>query len=308
MDFDNQRMRMSRVPAVVCIAAIIIISLYSAYTVNGVIASNAPPTVVFTLGTSDRDVTYCNSQTMDIYIPSVAATRPLPLAIFVHGGGLTSGDKADIPPVFLSTLASAGYAVVSVNYRLAPQFKFPAQIEDLKCAIRYLRENAQTYGVNGSEVFVFGTSAGGELVTIAALMGAHSVFDVGPYPSESSSVTAAVDMFGPTNLTSWASYSDTLRVFGNNQSDLLLASPTHYVAPNAPPILIVQGVNDTQVPESQSIQLYNQLTAAGDQTQLILVQNMGHMFVQAGSQPIEPSLSQVAQDMVSFFETHGGGG
>jgi acetyl esterase/lipase len=130
---------MPRVPAVVCIMAIILVSLYSAPTIDGVIASNAPPSVVFTLGTADRDVTYCNSQTMDIYIPGVAVTRPLPLVIFVHGGGLTSGDKSDINPVFLNALASAGYAVASVNYRLAPQYKFPAQIEDLKCAIRYLR-------------------------------------------------------------------------------------------------------------------------------------------------------------------------
>ena len=72
--------------------------------------------------------------------------------------------------------------------------------------------------------------------------------------------------------------------------------------------MIVQGVNDTNVPESQSIQLYDELTAAGDQTQLILVQNMGHMFVQAGSEPIAPSLAQIAQDMVSFFGRYGASG
>jgi len=244
---------------------------------------------------------------MDIYIPSAASTRPLPLAIYVHGGGLTAGDKSDINPVFLGALASAGYAVASVNYRLAPQYKFPAQIEDLKCAIRFLRANAQAYGVNGTEMFVFGTSSGGELVALAALTGPHSEFDVGSYLNESSSVTAAVDMFGPANLTSYASYSDAQRVFGENQNEMVLASPTHYVAANSPPIMIVQGVNDTNVPESQSIQLYDELTAAGDQTQLILVQNMGHMFVQVGQEPIAPGLAQIAQDMVSFFGRNGAG-
>ena len=280
------------------------IILYSTFTIDGVIASNAPPTVVFTLGTADRDVIYCNSQTLDLYIPSVAVTRTLPLAVYVHGGGLTSGDKADINPVFLNALASAGYAVASVNYRLAPQYKFPAQLEDLKCAIRYLRANAQRYGVNPSDLFAFGTSAGGQLVALAALTGAHSAFDVGPYLNESSALTAVVDMFGPANLTEGGggySASGILQVFGNNQSDVMLASPTHFVATNSPPILIIQGVNDTSVPESQSIRLYDMLTAAGDQTQLILVQNMGHMFVQAGSQPISPSLAQIAQDMVNFF-------
>ena len=298
---------MPRVSSIVCIVGILLISLYSAIAIDNVIASNAPPTVVFTLGTPDLDVTYCNSQTMDIYIPSVAVTHPLPLAIYVHGGGLTSGDKADISPIFLNALASAGYAVASVNYHLAPLYKYPAQIEDVKCAIRYLRANAQSYGLNGSEIFAFGTSSGGELVALAALTGPHSQFDIGSYLNESSSLTAAVDMFGPTNLTSYSSYSDTLRVFGNNQTDMVLASPTHFIAANSPPIMIIQGVDDTNVPESQSIQLYEKLTAAGDQTQLILVQNMGHMFVQAGSEPISPSLGQIAQDMVSFFGRYSAG-
>ena len=300
-------MRKPQGSAVICIVAIILVSFYSAFTIDRVVTSNAPSIVAFTLGTAYRDVTYANSQTMDIYIPSGATAHPLPLAIFVHGGGMTSGDKTNINPVFLDALASAGYAVASVNYRLAPQYKYPAQIEDLKCAIRYLRENALTCGINASEVFLFGTSAGGELAAIAALTGPHSEFDVGSYLNESSGVTAAVDMFGPANLTSYASYSTPQKVFGSNHENLVLASPTHYVTTNAPPILIIQGVEDTTVPESQSIELYNALTIAGDQTQLILVQNMGHMFVQVGSEPIAPSLAQIAQDMVNFFEKYGGG-
>ena len=82
----------------------------------------APRPVVFTLGTAHRDLSYCNSQRLDLYIPRAAVTRPLPLAIYVHGGGMTAGDKSDINPVFLGALASAGYAVASVNYRLAPEF------------------------------------------------------------------------------------------------------------------------------------------------------------------------------------------
>jgi len=296
----------SRVPAIICIVAIIMISLYSAFTIDGVIASNAPLTVQFTLGTADRDVTYCNSQTLDLYTPSVAVTRPLPLAVYVHGGGLTAGDKSNINPIFLNALASAGYEVASLNYPLAPQSKFPVQIVDVKCAIRYLRHNAQTYGVNSSEIVAFGTSSGGELVALAALTGPRSAFDVGPYLNESSSVLAAVDMFGPANLTSCGCYSNPQRIFGSNQSNLVLASPTHFVTGNSPPILIIQGVNDTTVPELQSIKLYQELTAAGDQTQLILVQNMGHMFVQSGSGPIDPSLAQIAQEMVNFYGKYTG--
>jgi len=277
--------------------------------------SSVPPNanVPFTLGTADRNVTYCNSQRLDLYIPRTASpTSPLPVAMYVHGGGMTEGDKSDLSTVFLNALASAGFAVASVNYRLAPAVKFPAQIDDVKCAIRYLRDKAPVYGVNGSEIFAFGTSVGGELSALAALTGGHSVFDVGPYPSESSSLLAVADMFGPANLSEAASgmsdASDIQQVFGNNKRNVVLASPTHFVAASSPPILIVQGVEDTTVHESQAIELYRDLRAAGDETQLVLVQNMGHMFAQVGSQPLDPSLRQIAQDMVSFFEQSRQGG
>ncbi|MFI5035856.1 MAG: alpha/beta hydrolase fold domain-containing protein [Acidimicrobiales bacterium] len=267
------------------------------------VGCNSSSSVSFTLGVAHRDLTYCNSQTLDLYIPRVDAKRPLPLAIYVHGGGMTSGDKSNLNPVFLDALASAGYAVASVNYRLAPEFKFPVQIEDVKCAIRYLRDKAPVYGVNASEIFAFGTSVGGQLAALAALTGPHSPFDVGPFRTESSSVLAIADMFGPANLTEGGGFtpSDDQQVFGTTHRDLVLASPTHYVGANSPPILIVQGVLDTKVVESQAIELYSDLRAAGDHTQLVLVQNMGHMFAQVGPKQLDPSLRKIAQVMVSFF-------
>ena len=273
---------------------------------------SAPPTVPFTLGTAHRNLTYCHSQSLDLYIPRGAVTRPLPVAMYIHGGGMTAGDKADLSPVFLDALASAGYAVASVNYRLAPGSRFPAQIEDVKCAIRYLRAKAPRYGLNASEVFAFGTSVGGQLVTLAALTGPYSAWDAGPYRAEPATLRAVADMFGPANLTQRASgfsASGIQQVFGRgDRGDLVLASPVHFVAANSPPILIVQGVNDTKVLESQAIELYKDLKAAGDQTQLVLVANMGHMFVQAGPQPIYPTLRQIAQDMVRFFNNYRHGG
>ena len=219
---------------------------------------------------------------------------------------MTAGDKSDLNPVFLDALTSAGYAVASVNYRLAPQSRFPAQIEDVKCAIRYLRAKAPKYGLNASELFAFGTSVGGQLVALAALTGPHSAFDVGPYPTEPSNLVAVADMFGPANLTERASgfsSSGIQQVFGkSDHRDLILASPTHFVVPNSPPILLVQGVDDTTVLKSQSMEFYEDLKTAGDQTQLVLVQNMGHMFMQVGSRPLDPDLRLIAQDMVRFFD------
>ncbi|MGI0084157.1 MAG: alpha/beta hydrolase fold domain-containing protein [Nitrososphaerales archaeon] len=291
--------------AVVAIVAILLISAYSAYNISAVIASNSTTSVVFDLGRTIDNITYCNSQSLDIYIPNDTASHTLPLVIYLHGGGLESGKYSGISAIFLNSLASAGYAVASVNYRLAPQYKFPAQIDDAKCAVRYLRENAQMYGINSSAIGAFGDSSGGQLVSLLALTPSISNFDVGQYLSQSSNIQAAVDMFGPTNLTEVTSPSDPSiqQVYGN-QSNMVLASPSHYVSGNGAPILIIQGVNDTNVPESQSTEFYNQLKADGAQTQIVLIANSDHEFAQVGPDPINPSLTQVAQDMVTFFNQY----
>jgi acetyl esterase/lipase len=308
--------RPPRFPAIVCIAAILMVCLYSAFAIHRMVASNGSPTVTFTLGTAYRNVTYCNSQTLDIFVPRKAATRPLPLAIFVHGAGLTAGDKGYLNPTFLNALARAGFAVATLNYRLAagilsyrlaPSHPFPAQIEDVKCGIRYLRTHAQRFDISPGKFFAFGTSYGGTLAVLAALTGGHSKFDVGPCANTSSAIKAAVDMFGPADLPGWISPQSFHIAFGGNRPNLVLASPVHYVKADAPPILIVQGTADTKVPASQSAELYRKLGASGDQTQLLLVQHMGHMFAQVGSQPINPSLTQIAADMVSWFQQHGAG-
>ena len=299
--------RTPRLPAFLCIAALLMVCLYSAFAIHRMVASNGSPTVTFTLGTAYRNLTYCNSQTLDVFVPSKAATRPLPLAIFVHGAGLTAGDKGYLNPTFLNALARAGFAVAGLNYRLAPGHQFPAQIQDVKCGIRYLRAHAQTYDIDPSKIFAFGTSYGGTLVALAALTGGHSKFDVGPYATTSSAITAAVDMFGPADLPGWISPQSFRITFGGNRANLVLASPVRYVKADAPPILIVQGTADTTVPQTQSAELYRKLSASGDQTQLVLVQHMGHMFAQVGSQPIDPGLTQIAADMVNWFKQHGAG-
>ena len=269
-------------------------------------SSPAPQIVPFRLGAAHRDVTYCDSQRLDLYIPRSAATRPLPVALFIHGGGLSQGDKSDLPQVFLDPLADDGYAVASINYRLAPASQFPAQIEDVKCAIRFLRAKAATYGLDKGEIFAFGTSSGGQLVALAALAGSYRRWNGGSYQSEPSTVTAVADMFGPANLTERIpgyKPSDLQQVFGGaDRRKLLQASPTHFVAPNAPPILIIQGAEDTTVPAAQSIELYRDLKAAGDTAQLVLVRNMGHMFVQVGPNPMDPDVREIVQGMVAFFD------
>ncbi|HLX88899.1 MAG TPA: alpha/beta hydrolase [Acidimicrobiales bacterium] len=265
-------------------------------------------TVPFALGTVVRNLTYCGSQRLDLYIPSKAGAHTLPVAVYVHGGGMSSGDKSDLNPVFRDALSTAGYAVASIDYRLAPAARFPAQIEDVKCAIRYLRARSTALGLNPADIVAFGTSVGGQLVALAALTGTSSTWATDQYPTEPSSLVAVTDMFGPANLTQPASGftpSGIQTAFGrDDRLDLVRASPTHYVAAGAPPILIIQGSADTKVLDSQALELFGDLKAAGDKTELVMVQHMGHMFAQVGSYPIQPSLRQIAQDMVGFFGTY----
>lgn len=282
-------------------------SLVAAVLAAGLLVGcDAPPKVrVPPAVTLHADLGYCHGQTLDLYVPN-DQRGPMPIAMFVHGGGMTGGDKSDLRQAFLDALVKGGFAVASINYRLAPRYEFPAQIEDVTCAVRYLRAEATRYGLDPHEVFAFGTSVGGELVALAALSGKRSTFDVGQYGNQSSALTAVADLFGPANLTqpgSGFTRGDLAEVFGSNlRHGPSLASPTHYVAPGAPPILVVQGVDDAKVLESQAIELYGDLAAAGDPTRLLLVQHMGHMFVQVGTEPIAPSLGQIANDVVRFFD------
>ncbi len=160
-DPGNGRATKSRLDRVIR-RKLLAIGLVAAGLIAG--CGGVPADVAFPRGSAQRNLTYCNSQQLDLYIPRSASTQPLPIAMYVHGGGMTAGDKSDLSPVFLDALASAGYAVVSVNYRLAPASHFPAQLQDVKCAIRYLRYKATLYGLNGREIFAFGTSVGGQLV------------------------------------------------------------------------------------------------------------------------------------------------
>jgi acetyl esterase/lipase len=152
-----------------------------------------------------RDVTYCtvgNAELkLDIYYPK-SRTGVTQLVIFIHGGGLSKGDKRggegmlDAP-----SLLDAGFTVASLNYRLAPEYKFPTMIQDVKCAVRFLRAHANEYKIDANKIGVWGTSAGGLLVNLLGTTDSRAGFDVGEYLDQSSRVQAVVDMFGPGDLT-----------------------------------------------------------------------------------------------------------
>ncbi len=248
---------------------------------------------------------------MDMYSPP-SLTGPAPTVIFVHGGSWLGGDKsAGEVAYFAPDLVARGYIVVSVNYRLAPRYKWPAMIEDVKCAIRSLRANAALYHIDPNRIGLIGSSAGGQLVAVAGMADKSAGFDVGEYANQSSGVRAVVDLYGPTHLNA-ADYDVTHlpailpQVFGVTKASdpvLVLASPVTYVSRGAPPFLILQGDTDTTVPPNQSQLLYDRLKAAGVDATLVMVKNAGHGFVPAGG-AINPSRSEITQMVVQFFDQH----
>lgn len=256
---------------------------------------------------SPTTVTYCSpggvNETMDIYQPTGSPASPRPTVMYVHGGGWSKGSSALGPPTGIvaqvtSGLVSDGFVVASINYRLAPEYHWPAQIEDTSCAVGYLRAHAGTYTIDPHRIGAFGGSAGGHLVSQLGT-------------SQPDALQAVVDLWGPADLTAqpWppAATQAITTLFGvlpSLGSPLLAqASPVTFVAPNDPPFLIVHGVQDATVPVSQSEEFYARLRAAGVPATLILVQNAGHGLRPTGTGPESPSQDEVVQSILAFFRS-----
>ena len=238
-----------------------------------------------------RDLAYVTHghprQKLDLYVPGVDA--PAPLVVYIHGGAFRAGDKAEHPP--LEYLAE-GYALAAINYRLSQHALFPAQIEDCKAAVRWLRAHAKEYGLDPRRVAVGGSSAGGHL---AAMVGtAHHVkaFVVGEHLNVSSRVQAVRDYFGPTDFLQMDVHrppggmvhdtpdSPESQLVGGpiqeNPDRVARANPITYVTAGAPPFLIVHGDRDPLVPHHQSVLLATALEKAGVPVTFYTVEGGGH--------------------------------
>jgi acetyl esterase/lipase len=266
------------------------------------------------LGTVQRDVTYGTVDgidlKMDIYYPT-KANGLVPAVLHVHGGGWTKGDKALTAGIIdIIRLLRHGYLVASINYRLAPKYKFPAHIQDVKCAVRYLRAHAIEYGIDPDHIGAFGGSAGGHLVALLGTTDDSAGFDdSGGWPQQSSRVQAVANMFGPSDLTTifkGAMPSLLIQVFGTrdrNSESIVKASPITHVTADDPPFLILHGNRDKLVPVSQSQILHEKLLAADVSSTLIIVKNAGHGFLPAGGIP-DPNPLELSRLLINFFNEH----
>jgi acetyl esterase/lipase len=209
-------------------------------------------------------------QKLDLYLPSppvvrVRARPPaegykerLPLIIFIHGGGFFAGSKDLAAPV---EFVAQGYAVASIDYRLSGEAKFPAQIEDCKAAVRWLRANAAKYALDPDRIAVWGESAGGYLGAMLGTTGDVKEFEVGENLERSSRVNAVIDFYGPTDFVQNAfavvnASTPEAELIGGaileNKEKAIRANPITYVTKDDAPCLIVHGDSDKLVPYNQS--------------------------------------------------------
>ena len=265
------------------------------------------------IGTTEYDVVYCTMNEvplkMDIYYPSTIE-RQWPVVLYVHGGGWSQGDKKSVGFMDIDKMRKAGILIVSVEYRLAPQYKFPAMIEDVKCAVRYLRAHAEKYNLDPERFGAMGGSAGGHLVALLGVTDKAAGFDVGEYPDYSSRVQAVVTISGLADLAppfTMELFFDRMYVFGTyDQHDPIFekASPVYYVTSDDPPFLIIHGELDTTVPINQAVTLDRHLQRAGISSDFVKVQNADHTFLPVGSDPVDPPMEEIRNMIMLFWKDH----
>ncbi len=259
------------------------------------------------------------SQTVDIWLPADSAA-PMPLVIYVHGGAFRMGDSA-MAGGKVQPLLDAGFAVASVNYRLSGEALFPAAIQDVKAAVRFLRANATTYGYDSNRFAAWGESAGGNLVALLGTTSGQTTSLDDPALGSadvSSDVQAVVDWFGPTDFALMdtqageagnkctspeehnpASSPESAYIGAAIQTALdtvAQANPITYIksATSLPPFSIAHGDNDCNVPYQQSAILAEALKAAGHDADLTILTDAAHADARFDTELMAPTITWLA--------------
>ena len=226
---------------------------------------------------------------LDLIYPEDMSDKRYPCIVWICGGGWMRMDKS-AHLSYLSTLAHQGFVVCSVEYRTSNEGCYPMQIEDVKAAIRYLKAHADRYRIDKEHFGAMGESAGGFLTCMAAL-DHDKARDVGEYLEESSNIQAACPWYPPTNLSTFK-YKDAEECAASMESLLLgynimrnikeayNSSPVSKVTKDAPPFLIIHGINDQTVPFEQSEELYDKLIENGCDADLIALEGADHADLQ----------------------------
>jgi acetyl esterase/lipase len=264
----------------------------------------------------ERDVVFARVDGVDLKMDSAKPAEldePLPGLVLVYGGGWHSGNKSDWA-VHLPVLASLGYVTAAVQYRLAPDYAWPTQIDDVQSAVRYLRAHANELGLDPDCIGAVGASAGGHLALLIGLMDGDERTGVETENGEySSKVQAVVSIAGPTDMRTWRAGPDAdaalladlgadtegimKNLFGTTDRSAEIvaeASPINYVDADDPPVLMFHGDADTTVPFEQSQALHAELNEAGVENELVVFEDATHDLGDA-------RLLQVTQAAIGFL-------
>ncbi|MEE9097790.1 alpha/beta hydrolase [Pseudarthrobacter phenanthrenivorans] len=276
-----------------------------------------------------REVTYARAigfrpLKLDIWLPRNAA-GPTPLVLWVHGGAFQLGDRRELPPTFapdsvFRLLNEAGIACATADYRHSLEAPFPAQLHDLKAAVRYLREYAADLNIDPDRFGAWGESAGGHLAALLGLTGNHTGLEGGlGAQGHPSSVSAVVDFYGVSSLTDippmqrpaglfppaltaavpegMSLQPEYMLVGGSDDPDLLAAaSPVSYATADTAPFLLVHGDSDGLVPHAQTELLAAALAGAGAEHEVVTIKGGDHCFFGA-----EDQMETILATAVDFF-------
>jgi acetyl esterase/lipase/sugar lactone lactonase YvrE len=278
-------------------------SIAAVYVPRPGVAQEVPPTVVF-----EKAIEYANPDgqhlQLDLARPKEGA-GPFPAVLCIHGGGFRAGNREHHDRLCIK-LAERGYVAVTVTYRLAPKYPFPAAVHDVKAAVRWLRAHAGDYRIDPERIGVTGDSAGGHLAQFLGVTGGVPEFDGQQNPGPSSKVACVVNVYGPSDFTkSYGKSVDAAQVLplflGGNLEQArqrhVLASPLSWVSPDAAPTLCIHGTKDPYVAYEQATWLVDRLRAAGVEAELLTLEGAGHGFRGEDARRAEEA-------MFAFFDKH----
>lgn len=291
------------------VRAICVAMVFSVLPNPGARAADAPlevpAGVVF-----EKDIVYSSpgGQPLELDLARPKDTKgPSPAIVCIHGGGFRAGNRQHHDRLCLQ-LAQRGYVAATVTYRLAPQHQFPAAVNDVKAAVRWLRANAVKYGIDPNRIGATGDSAGGHLALFLGLTGDVKSFDAaeGGNVDQSSHVQGVVDVYGPSDFTK--SYdksvdaSEVLPLFlGGDLKTArhrhILASPLYWVTPHAAPALAIHGTKDAYVAHEQAVWLIDRLKGADVEAELLTLEGAGHGFKGDDAR-------RAQEAMFAFFDKH----
>jgi acetyl esterase/lipase len=273
--------------------------------------------------TSYADVTYSTlpgfrPMVVDVYMPPKSG-RPKPLVLYIHGGGWIgghtrhSGALSNFPAV-LAKLASEGFVVASLEYRLSGEAPFPAQLQDARAAIRFLKANAARYGIDPARTGVWGGSAGGHLAALTALSCGDTSMDPAPAPSGSECVQAAVTWYGVFDFAPMLARGGGSSTVNAAENALLrcssatctaqavkAVSPASYIDATDPPFLLIHGETDAVVPVAQSRDVEATMKAAGMAVDAIYIPNVDHSFIGATAAETRAATLKATNATFDFF-------